>query len=400
MAYPASFAMFGYLLLRSGIKNHEEFKTQKYYRTNPQKSSPKTINTPSRRIFMRLKQAVCYTSRLMTEKPENDVKLKHLRFALVALWVVAFGWMYHSVAWASIGNFLDPANDMTYGFLVLPMAVCMAFTMRKKLRLVAGRPALGGLVLLLLSFALHGFVQHSGQLFFNQLAMILSIPAVVWTCWGRSAARLLLFPTAYLLLIIPLHLPLLNSESLSWLSGIISSGILNGFGVETLFLDGFNEDLMREGVFLYSPKGHFQFHVADICSGMRSLAAIIVFTAAYGFFIYKTGLRIFLLVASTIPLVILANIVRIVILCLIAIRFGQDATTPFIHETPGLVMFYATVVFMLWVGDRFISRIGKDPSNAPVTHPARQGGWTAGIMGIVLGIILTAGMVFLAQIQL
>jgi exosortase/archaeosortase family protein len=160
---------------------------------------------------------------------------------------------------------------------------------------------------------------------------------------------------------------------------------LNGLGVETI----------REGVFLTTPSGAFHFQVADICSGMRSLSAITLFIAAYAFFSCKTTLRIFLLLASSFPLVILANILRILLLCFIALLFGQDATTNFIHEAPGLILFYATIVLLLRLGDKIISKVGKTPSATPLTPPARQLDWTAGICCLVFGFMMTLVIIML-----
>ena len=140
-------------------------------------------------------------------------------------------------------------------------------------------------------------------------------------------------------------MPFFNSEFLSQLSATLSAGLLNGLGIEVL----------REGVHLATPSGSFQFVVADVCSGMRSLSIMAGCAVAYGFFIHKSALRIFLLLLLTIPLAIAANVLRIVTLCLIAHHFGQEITTRFLHEIPGLVLFY----FALQFGDNLVSKACK-----------------------------------------
>ena len=144
-------------------------------------------------------------------------------------------------------------------------------------------------------------------------------------------------------------IPIFNSEFLSLFSATVSAWLLNGFGVE----------FMREGVYLFTPSGSVQFQVADICSGIKSLYIIAFFAAVYGFIIHKSALRIFLLLLLSAPLAVAANVFRIVILCLIAHHFGQDAITLFLHEVPGLVMFYIVLVFLFWLGDKFVSKVGK-----------------------------------------
>ena len=144
-------------------------------------------------------------------------------------------------------------------------------------------------------------------------------------------------------------IPIFNSEFLSLLSATVSAWLLNGFGVE----------FMREGVYLFTPSGSVQFQVADICSGLKSLYIITFFAAVYGFIIHKSALRIFLLLLLSAPLAVAANVFRIVILCLIAHFLGQETTAGFIHEVPGLVLFYIIVIFMMWLGDTIVSKVGK-----------------------------------------
>ena len=186
--------------------------------------------------------------------------------------------------WQSISRdaFLNPDNDMFYGWLVPLVSLAVAWALRKKLCAAAGRPAWVGIFLLAPMFALSWSGRHCNQPQVSQLAMLLSVPAVTWVGLGRSVARVLLFPTTFLLLIVPIaFLDVIASflglppftVSLRVVVAVLSTGLLNGLGVETF----------REGMFIESPSGLFQFYVADVCSGLRSIAAIIMLTAAYGF---------------------------------------------------------------------------------------------------------------------
>ena len=293
------------------------------------------------------------------------------RLALVVAWVVCLGSLFRPVAVNTIEGFLEPKNEMFYGWFVLPVAVCMALSLWKKLRLAAGCPAWGGLVLLAFSFALLALGKHTGRLSCGQLAMIASIPAVAWAGWGRDVARLLFFPVFFLLFIIPLNLPGLDVESLSWVSGNVSSALMNGVGFTSdLFYEMDVMGELRKGVFLTTPSNAFQFEVADVCSGRRSIAAIFLVTAIYGFFHYQTLPRIFTLMACSVPFVLLANAARIIAMCGFAFYHGQEKTMAVFHDTNGLAMFGIAALLLVKWGDRYICKIGKDPADISSAPPA------------------------------
>jgi exosortase len=267
-----------------------------------------------RKIPLANPPGLCHTSRprFMDTTPRTEKLWDTTRLALVAAWVVCLGWAHFPTMKKTAEGFMNPENEMFYGWLVVPVALLMVASLWKRLRFAAGRPAWGGLVLLVVSLALSAPGQHTGRLFPRQLAMLLSIPAVVWTGWGRTAARILFLPTAFLLFIIPLNLPGLDSESLASFSGTAASALMNGAGFKTGLFHELDE---VTGVFLTNPARTFQFHVADVCSGRRSVSVVIVMSAAYGFFHCKTLPRILVLMACSIPFVLAANVLRIVVMC-------------------------------------------------------------------------------------
>ena len=273
---------------------------------------------------------------------------------------------------------------MMYGWFIVPVALLMVVFIWKKLRFAAGRPAWGGLVLLLVSFGLTIWDRLEAC---PALAMILCIPAVAWTGWGRTVARLLFFPVVFLLFIIPLNLPGLDNESLCTFSGVVSSALMNGIGFHIELLYELDEHI--KGVFLTNSAQTFQFHVADVCSGKRSFTVMLVMSAVYGFFHYKTLPRILVLMACSILFALVANIFRIIAMCVYAHFYGGGKTFGLFHDTDGLVMFFIAFVLLAKVGDKYFYKIGKNPSQIPPAPPARQSSWPVGITAIVLGIVLT-----------
>jgi len=289
--------------------------------------------------------------------PTLPTKKNHhaARLALAGAWVVCVVWFFRPVAKGTVEGFLNPKNEMDYGWLVVPVALFMVWFVWEKLRVAVARPTWGGVFLVAFSFALHMLGQHTGNLFYGQLAMILSIPAVAWTGWGKQVARLLVFPCAFLLFIIPLNF---GTEFLCWLSGTVAAKLMNGvgFGMELFYeIEDFGK-----GVFLTNPAHDFLFKVEDVCSGRRSVVAILASSALYVFFHYKTLRRMFLLMACSIPFVLVANILRIILMCVSAVFFGEEKTVANFHDIYGLIMFAVAVVLLFKFGDTFFKKFDKD----------------------------------------
>ncbi len=318
----------------------------------------------------------------MTQTISNDKNLKILRLVLIGVWLVVLYMMFRPAIGATKGAFKDPVNDMMHGWLIPPVSLVAAWTLRHKLRDAAGRPAWGGFAVLAVMCALLWFGQRGGQSRFSQLAMILSIPAVAWIGWGRKVARILLFPTAYLLFIIPMNFLDFITLPLRLMSTVLSTALLNGLGV----------DVIRSGSSLISATGKFHLDVIDPCSGIKSIFAIMSLSAAYGFFYQKTALRVLLLMACSIPLAVIANIVRLTTIGIVANMFGQDRAMEIFHELSGFLTFPVAILLMLLLGEKVICKIGREPPDTPVTPPMKQLRWPAGLAALIMGIALTATM--------
>jgi len=90
--------------------------------------------------------------------------------------------------------------------------------------------------------------------------------------------------------------------------------------------------------------------VANPCSGLRSLLAMTALTSAYAFATQRTLWKKLALFAASIPLAIAGNIVRIVVIGLIAESFGEKVAVGLIHEYSGYVVFIVAIALMVSFG--------------------------------------------------
>jgi len=92
-------------------------------------------------------------------------------------------------------------------------------------------------------------------------------------------------------------------------------------------------DSVREGTAIFSAadisqgleKGAlFQAEVAAACSGLRSLFALMMISALYGFFRSKNSKSQWVYFLSSIPMAIMGNCIRIILIVLATVWFGED----------------------------------------------------------------------------
>ena len=270
-------------------------------------------------------------------------RLDWTRWIVVALLIV-LGWFnYRGTIGYTMYMFGDPLEDMSHGWVVPLVSAYVMWAQRKKIAAAAGLPSWRGLLWVFLFMAVCWFGSRGEQSRLEQVSLIGMLWAVSYALWGRGVASLMLFPAAYLVFIIPvasyldfftIHLRILASS--------IATGILNGFGLS----------IERSGTALYSrvPGAVFNVDVADPCSGIRSLFAMMALTAAYAHFTQKTLLQKWALFAGSIPLAIIGNIFRIFSICLVANWFGQEAAMGFYHDYSGYVVFLVGVSLMVEAG--------------------------------------------------
>jgi len=102
--------------------------------------------------------------------------------------------------------------------------------------------------------------------------------------------------------------------------------------------------------------GPYQLLVAAACSGLNSLVALTAVGAVYLYAVKHGDWRInAVVIASLIPIAILANIFRVAALTLITLFFGYEAGQGFMHDGAGLMMFAAALTLTFIVDSATIA---------------------------------------------
>lgn len=170
------------------------------------------------------------------------------------------------------------------------------------------------------------------------------LPFIVWGIalylWGWQVAKILAFPVFFIWIAIPLpsfqqattHLQLLATSLAHHGSGL--------FGVETYI----------KGTMVLPVEGDWKpLSIAHGCSGIRSLMALFMISAAWAFVAKFALWKKAVLFLSAIPLAILGNALRIISIFLIAEYGDQKWASTTWHDWSGLLLFYPFSMFLLLV---------------------------------------------------
>lgn len=239
--------------------------------------------------------------------------------------------------------FSDPIEDMSFGWLVPVFALYVLWTSRRELKESVGRPSVLGLLACLPCVATALLGTRGLQVRLEQAGFVGLCVALPWAFFGWRTAKLCIFPAIFLLFTVPLstfldavtiHLRLLASGT--------AFAVLKGFGVE----------VVQKGTAIIAQGAHtFNIDVAEPCSGLRSLFALMALTAAYAWYTQPTWLRRIALFCCAIPLAVLGNVVRILTICLCAAWMSSDFAMGFYHDYSGYVIFIVAISLMVACGE-------------------------------------------------
>ena len=153
----------------------------------------------------------------------------------------------------------------------------------------------------------------------------------------RSAA----FPLAYLIFMVPM--PDAMADALETASKYASAEVAN------LFFHLSGTPFLRAGLIFQLP--NITIEVAQECSGIRSSWVLLMTSILAANLFLKTPWRRFALVAFVIPLAILRNGFRILVIGLLCVNVGPQMIHSLIHRRGGPVFFVLSLIpflLLLW----------------------------------------------------
>ncbi len=237
----------------------------------------------------------------------------------------------------------DP--DYSHGLLIVPLSLYFAYGKTPQLRRAELDGSWWGAGILFLGVIAVCIGELGGLLTALRSGYVLALMGLVLLLAGRRVFEILLFPMAFLFLMVPLPQSLVN------IIAFPLQLIAAGWAVESL--QAFGIPALLEGNIIHL--AHTQLFVAEACSGLRSLMALLTLGVVFAQF-FRPGHMIQqgILVVGTIPIAIVVNAVRVSLTGVLAHNFGRETATGFIHDFQGMITF-GMAFFMLLLLARALS---------------------------------------------
>lgn len=171
-------------------------------------------------------------------------------------------------------------------------------------------------------------------------AMYAALLTGLYSQIGGAGMRRLWFPLFYLAFIFP------PPESIVWAATFPLKMALSQAAVKFLGLFGY--PIGGQGVSIYI--GQYELLVAAACAGLNSIVSLSALTLFYIYLRHRADWRYALLLGLLIvPVALIANFGRVIILILLTYYAGEAAAQGFMHNFAGILMFVLALLTMMGI---------------------------------------------------
>jgi exosortase len=262
-------------------------------------------------------------------------------------------WLYWSTLVHLVGQWWSDPN-FSHGFFVPLFSGFVLWQERDHLARLIPRPSWTGLAVLALALGLLILGQMGAELFLARFSLLLLVAGIVILFLGWNFFRSVLFPWAFLLLMIPIPVIVFNKITfpLQLLASQVAAAILPLLGVP----------ILREGNVINLPA--MALEVAEACSGIRSLMSLVTLAIIYSYLMEKRLWVRWVLALASVPIAVAANSVRIIGTGLLVQYWDADKAEGYFHASWGWIIFVVSLI-LLYALHALIGLIWPEKEDAP-----------------------------------
>jgi exosortase B len=247
--------------------------------------------------------------------------------AMAASFLVAYAPTYMKLA-----NGAWQTEQEGHGPLIMLAAAWLAWQRRERLASTNLSPApVAGWIILVIFLALMAVTRSQDILMVEVFTQIPVLVACLLLLGGWTLVRVFAFPLAFLVFSVPPPgwvLDALTVPLKAWISDMVAN-----------FLYVLGYPVAQNGVMIMI--GSYELMVKDACSGMNSIFALSAIGIFYvhEFVAKKSWPRKLILIVSIIPITILANFLRVLVLVVGSYYMGVDRVEGLFHDLAGIALF-------------------------------------------------------------
>lgn len=240
--------------------------------------------------------------------------------------------------WQNLVRVWSSSDDYSHGFLIVPLSLFIVWLKRDEFSKATIRSNWLGLPLVVVSLLLYLVAVYAEILTLAPLSMILFLGAGVLFLYGRQVLKICLFPLFLLVFMVPVPAQIYAALTIPLQLFVTKMTVF-----VAAFLMGI--PLFHEGNVLYLPEHTLQ--VVEACSGLRSIMALLTVGVVAGYFGLRSNPLRAVLFVSAVPIAILVNIVRVLVMVIAFYHFDYDLTRGTAHTVFGALIFGLAILLFL-----------------------------------------------------
>ena len=257
----------------------------------------------------------------------------------------------------SIVSIWNTSETFAHGYVILPIALWLAWRRRAVFDVMAPQPYWPALVLLLAAGAGWMLAGMGEVRVVQQFALAAMIPLVALSVFGPRLAKEFTFPLLFVLFAVPfgeVFIPPLIEFTAD-------------FTIRAVQLTGI--PVLRNGTRFDLPSGSWS--VVEACSGVRYLISSFTLGCLYAYLTYRSTRRRVIFIAFSIIVPIIANGLRAYMIVMIGHTSGMTMAVGVDHLIYGWAFFGIVMFVLFWVGSFWREDHLPEPVAAPSAAAAR-----------------------------
>ena len=270
------------------------------------------------------------------DRSEYAVDVQRSEWLLAALLLLVF-----APAGIALGGVWLSVDYYSHGFLV-PLVAYWALTRsRTRFSPLENRDR-RGFAVAALAAVVYAVGLATSVVSLQGLGLVAAIAACALYLGGVQGVRVLAFPLAFLVFMVPLPQ--------TWITPLIVQLQLIVSATAVNLLDWLGSGAVRHGNVIQLPAGDELF-VAEACSGITSIVTLTPLAVMFAYFTESTLARRMTIILAVVPAAVLGNLLRVSLTVAAAERYGVDAATGnLLHESAGLITFTLACLALIALG--------------------------------------------------
>ena len=266
----------------------------------------------------------------------QSVKSHLMKFSICAVlmlvvYIPMFVWM--------VDRWTGEESYYGHGFLIPLVSLYFAWQRKDQLKNMEISSDMRGLILIGGALAAHLISALLRIYFLSGFSFVVALYGLVLFFFGNKTARALTFPILFLFAMIPLPLVAVSALTVKLKLAVAQ--------VSTVILNMIGFTCVRDGSAIVMP--HSYVMVGAPCSGLRSLISLLTLGLIFSYTMKSSLVRKGVLFASSVPIALGTNVIRVTVLAMVSDLYGEKAATGFFHDFSGYAMFVIAFLALMWV---------------------------------------------------